>query len=206
MKVLILGASGKTGSAVVERALAKGHEVTVLVRDSRKFTKSGVEVLTGDATKRGDVVRAMKGQDAVIESIGGTTPYKATSLETASVQNIIHAMQQGGARRLVVVSMMGIGESRDQAPFWYRYLLMPTFLHGSTKDKTRMEEEVMKSGLSYVIARPPILTDEPATGTIRVIGKGMTGHSISRADLANFLVDQLEDDSNLGRAVTVVNK
>ncbi len=52
--------------------------------------------------------------------------------------------------------MMGIGESSVQAPFWCKHLLMPTFLHGSTKDKTMMEDEVIRSGLNYVIARPPI--------------------------------------------------
>ncbi len=108
-------------------------------------------------------------------------------------------------RRLVVISMMGIGKSRAQAPFWYKHLLMPTLLRGSTKDKTMMEEEVVRSGLNYVIARPPILKDHPSIGGATVIGTGTTGHAVTRADLANFLVDQLEADDHLGRAVTVVN-
>jgi nucleoside-diphosphate-sugar epimerase len=205
MKVLVFGASGKTGGLVVDRALAKGHEVSVLIRDAGRYKKEGVCVLAGDATRPDDVLRAVQGQDAVIEAIGGTTPYKTTSLESNSVRNIIHAMKQVGARRLIVVSMMGIGESEAQAPFWYRYLLMPTFLHGSTKDKTRMEDEVTQSGLEYVIARPPILTDDLPTGTVTVLPPGKTGHKITRTDLAHFLVAQLEDDSNLGRGVTVVN-
>ena len=206
MRVLVFGATGKTGGLVVDCALAKGHEVTVLVRDAGKFGKDGVRVLAGDATKPDDVLRAVQGQDAIIEAIGGTTPYKTTSLESTSVRNMIDAMKTESVRRLIVVSMMGIGESRAQAPFWYKYLLMPTFLHGSTKDKTLMEEEVGRSELNYVIARPPILTDDPPTGTVTVLGSGTIGHTITRADLANFLVDQLEDDSNLGRSVTVVNR
>jgi uncharacterized protein YbjT (DUF2867 family) len=205
MKVLVFGASGKTGGLVVERALAKGHEVSVLVREASKFNVAGVNVIAGDATKHDDVLRAVKGQGAVIDTIGGTTPYKTTQLESASVRNMITAMKAEGVRRLIVVSMMGLGESREQAPAWYRYLLMTTFLRGSTKDKGAMEELVNASGLDYVIARPPILKDGAATGSVKVLGMGETGHAITRADLANFLVDQLGSDEYVGRAVTVVN-
>lgn len=206
MRVLVLGATGKTGRLVVDRALAKSHEVTVLVRDPSKFRTKGARVLAGDATKSDDVMNAVRGQDAVIDTIGGTTPYKTTRLETTSVRNIIDAMRAEGARRLIVISMMGLGESRAQAPFWYKHLLMPTFLHGSTKDKTTMEEAVRSSGLDYVIARPPILKNGPPTGGVTVLSSGAIGHAITRADLANFLVDQLEVNDNLGRAVTVVNR
>jgi uncharacterized protein YbjT (DUF2867 family) len=205
MKVLVLGANGKTGGYVVDRALAAGHHVTVLVRDPAKFNKPGVRVLTGDATKANDVLSAILGQQAVIDSIGGTTPYKSTTLETTAVRNVIDAMKAEHATRLIVVSMMGIGESRAQAPFWYKYLLMPTFLRGSTQDKINMEHAVETSGLQYVIARPPILEDTPATGSIRILGPGEIGHSITRADLAAFLVDQIDSPANIGKAVTIVN-
>jgi putative NADH-flavin reductase len=177
----------------------------VLVRNASKFNKAGVRVVIGDATKPDDVLHAVRGQDAIIDAIGGSTPYKTTLLESTSMRNMIDAMKAVGVRRLIVISMMGIGESSVQAPFWYKYLLMPTFLHGSTKDKTMMEDEVIRSGLNYVIARPPILKDDPPTGVATVIGTNTTGHAITRTDLANFLVDQLEADDHLGRAVTVVN-
>jgi uncharacterized protein YbjT (DUF2867 family) len=205
MKVLVFGASGKTGGLVVERALAKGHEVSVLVRDAGKFKVAGVRVIAGDATKPDDVLRAMRGQEAVVDTIGGTTPYKTTQLESTSARNMIEAMKAEGVRRLVVVSMMGLGESREQAPGWYKYLLMTTFLRGSTKDKGAMEEAVKASGLDYVIARPPILKDGAATGSVKVLSAGEVGHAITRADLADFLVDQLGSGGYVGRAVTVVN-
>ncbi len=207
MKVLVLGATGKTGSLVVERAVAKGHAVTVLVRDAEKLhQRDKVRVLIGDATEPEDVVKAMDGNDAVIDTIGGTTPYKDTTLERTAAHNVVEAMKTKGARRLVVISMMGLGDSREQAPFWYEHLLMPTFLRGSTKDKAALEQEVNASGLDFVIARPPILKDDRAKGAVTVLDKEGTGHEITRADLANFLVDQLDDDQYLGRAVTVVNR
>jgi putative NADH-flavin reductase len=205
MKLLVLGATGKTGSLVVKRALQQGHDVTVLVRDAGRLNISGVRVLHGDSTRPEDVCKAMQGQQAAIDTIGGSTPYRTTKLERNSVQNLIVAMQAEGARRLIAVSMMGLGESLSQAPFWYRYLLMPTFLRGSTQDKAAMEDEIRASGLDFVIVRPPILGDTPPTGNVTVLDAGKTGHKITRADLANFLVDQLTFDDHLRSAVTVVN-
>jgi hypothetical protein len=114
-------------------------------------------------------------------------------------------MHEEHVPRLISVTMMGIGDSLPQAPFWYRYLLMPTFLHGSTQDKTRKEAAIHSSDIDYVIVRPPILKDTPATGHVRILANSATGHAITRADLASFLVDQLETNANLNRAVTVVN-
>lgn len=206
MKVLVLGANGKTGSLVVERALAKGHEVTALVRDASEFKHESTRVVVGDATNPADVLKAIEGNDAVIDTIGGPTPYKDTTLERTAAHNVIEAMRAKNIRRLIVISMMGLGTSRTQAPFWYEHLLMPTFLRGSTKDKAALEAEVSASKLDFVIARPPILQDDPPTGSVTVLDDDHKGHEITRADLAAFLVDQLESDEYLGRAVTVVNK
>ena len=207
MKVPVLGANGKTGRLVVERALAKGHLVTVLVRDGNKVeSRANVRVLAGDATNLEDVMQAVEGNDAVIDTIGGSTPYKDTTLERTAAHNVVEAMKAKGAKRLIVISMMGLGTSREQAPFWYEHLLMPTFLRGSTKDKAALEQEVSASGLEVVIARPPILKDDPPKGSVTVLQNGGTGHDITRADLAEFLVDQIDSNEYVGRAVTVVNQ
>ena len=204
MQVLIVGAAGKTGNLTVERALAAGHRVTAFVHNP-DFSHPGVRVVTGDAGNPQDVRQAVAGQDAVIDTLGGKTPYKATDLETSAARNLITAMQAENVRRLIVVSMMGIGDSAEQAPFWYEYLLMPTFLRGSTPDKTHMEEAVQASGIEYTIARPPILSDDPATGSYQVIPPPTKAHKITRADLAQFLVDQLTSPSYLNQAVVVAN-
>lgn len=191
----------------MERALAKGYAVTALVRDAEKLEhRDQIRVLTGDATNEGDVQRALEGADAVIDTIGGTTPYKDTVLERTAAHNVLQGMRATGVRRLIVVSMMGLGTSKDQAPFWYEHLLMPTFLRGSTKDKAAMEQEVTESGLDFVIVRPPLLKDDPAKGNVTVLLQEGTGHEITRADLAQFLADQVENHEFVGRAVTVVNR
>jgi putative NADH-flavin reductase len=205
MKVLILGANGKTGSLVVDRAVAMGHEVSVLVRHAGASAQSGINLIIGDALKAGDVLRAMEHQDAVIECIGGTSPWKHQTLERDAMQNIVSAMKTSGTRRLIVVSAMGVAESAGQSPWWYRYLLVPTFLRGSTADKTAMETIVRGTELDWIIARPPILKDGAATGKAQVIDNSQTGHDITRADLATWLVAQLQSDTYVKQAAVMVN-
>ena len=204
MKVIVFGASGKTGSLVVEKSLAAGHAVTVFIHEKRT-KESGVRVIVGSAQDPEAVRNALAGQDAVIDTIGGKTPYKATDLETSAARNIMEGMRVHSVKRLVVISAMGVGDSLEQAPFWYEYLLVPTFLRGSTKDKTGMESDVRSSGLDFVIARPPMLSDDHETGSVKIIVGDTKGHRIARADLARFLVDQLQSDENLGKAVTIVS-
>ncbi len=206
MKVLLFGANGRTGRMVLNSALAQGHAVSVLVRHAKASFPDGVQVITGDALNAGDVQRAMQQQDAVVDCIGGTAPWKKQTLERDVMQNIVSAMKTSGTKLLLVVSAMGVGDSAKQSPGWYRYLMVPTFLRGSTADKTAMEAVVRNSSVDWVIARPPILKDGPATGEVRVLANGETGHAITRQDLAEWLVQQLVRRTYQGQAVVVVNK
>jgi putative NADH-flavin reductase len=204
MNVLVFGATGKTGSLVVTQALARGHQVSALVRDPSRISNPAVRAIPGDATNPGDVLLAMPGHHAVIDTIGGTKPYLHQELERDAIRSIISAMKTVNVPRLIVVTMLGLGESRSQAPFWYKYLLMPTFLRGSTADKIDVEAQVRTSGLDFVLVRPPILTEDPPS-TPHVLPAPQQAHKISRADLATFLVDQLTSDTFLHQAVTVAN-
>lgn len=206
MKVLVFGAAGKTGMAVVAQAVAAGHEVTAFVHEAEEKKFPNVRIVEGDATNRADVDAALHGQDAVIDTIGGKTPYKETTLEASAASTIIESMRQNKVRRLVATSMIGEGESESNATIWER-LLLSTMLRGTTKDKAEMESEVKSSGLDWIILRPAILNDDPATGNVRVfdIKTGEKAHKITRADLASFIIAQLSDSQYLRQAVTVAN-
>lgn len=206
MKVLVIGAGGKSGQQVVEKALAAGHAVTALVHDAADYhAPAGVRVVAGDATDAATVDQAVAGQDAVVDAIGGHTPYLKTQLERNTAKVVVAAMQHHGVRRLVVISVLGIGDSAEQGTFLYEYLMKPTFLRGAIPDKEAMEAEVKQSDLDYVLVRPPFLTDDPATGKVHVVTGEDKAHKITRADLAQFIVDQLTQDTCLGQAVTVAN-
>lgn len=190
MKVLVIGAAGKTGRAVVDRAVAAGHEVTAFVHGEDEQAAPGVQVVVGDAADSTAMDAAVAGQDAVIDTLGGKTPYKSTSLETDAARTIIGSMTRGGVRRLVATSMIGEGDSAANSTVWER-LLLATFLRGATPDKANMEAAVEASELDWVIVRPAILSDDPATGDLRTYSGDTDekAHKITRADLAGFLVD-----------------
>ncbi len=206
MKVLVFGALGKTGKAVVERAVIAGHEVTAFVRISDGANALNVIVANGDATNRSDVDAAMRGQQAVIDTIGGKTPWKHTTLEATAAGTIVASMKANGVRRLLVTSMLGVGDSKKNAPLFVR-LLLPTFLRGADKDKSAMEVAVEASGLDWTILRPAILTDDVATGHVRVLQEGTLEkvHKITREDVASFLVDQLSSKVYSNRFLTIGN-
>jgi len=206
MNVLVIGAAGKTGSLVVERALAAGHRVTAFARDaSASKAATGVSVFAGDATDRAALDKAMVGQDAVIDTIGGKTPYRETTLERSVAGAISASMKVNGVRRVVVISSFGVGDSADQVSWFVEHVIVPTWLHGSTADKAAMEAVVRASGIAFVIVRPAMLIDQAATGSVKVFEGHDKAHKITRADVAQFCVDQLTSDAYVGRAVTIAN-
>jgi len=206
MKILVIGAGGRTGRAVVEQAVAAGHEVTAFVHKADEYNFTNVRVIEGDAADRAAMDAAVPGQDAVIDTIGGKTPYKETTLESSAASTIITAMQRNGVRRLVVSSMLGAGESKANASIFLR-LLVATFLRGANKDKAAMESAVKSSGLDWVILRPAILTDDSATGNVHVFDAetGGKAHKITRADLASFMLARVSGSEYLYQAVTIAN-
>ena len=207
MKVLVVGAAGKTGRAVVGHAVGAGHEVTALVHGDGADLGPAVAVRVGDATDTGTVAAAVAGRDAVIDTVGGRTPYRRTTLETDVAKAVVSAMREHGVRRLVVTSFIGEGASAANTTVPEKVLLH-TFLRGARVDKAGMESAVSASGLDWVITRPPVLTDKPATGATRVLASGGRGRArtIARADLAAFLVAQLTDDQYLRHAVVVTDR
>ena len=205
MKVLVLGANGRTGALVVAYAVANDHDVSVLVRRAGRSYGPGVRVIEGDALNAKDMLRAMQREDAVVECIGGTAPWRYQTLERDVMRNIVSAMKETRAARLLVVSALGVAESKKQCHWWYRWLVVPTFLRGITRDKRAMEAIVRGSGLDWVIARAPILTDGVETGRVKVLRKNEKGRAITREDLAAWLVEQLESRIYLRQAVVMVN-
>jgi len=206
MNVLIIGAAGKTGAMAVERAVAAGHLVTAFVRHATRYQPpSTVRVVEGDATDQTALEKAMAGQDAVIDMVGGTAPYRKRTLERNVASAVVASMKAKGVKRVVIISAFGVGDSVDQAGWFVEHFILPTWLRGSTEDKAAAEAVVRASGLAYVIVRPAMLTDGAPTGHVKIFRGHEIAHKITRADVAQFCVDQLTSDEHLGRAVTIGN-
>ena len=206
MRVLVLGAAGRMGEEIVERALSAGHEVTAFVHQPEDYKRGDVRVVGGDARDRTVMLEAVRGQDAVLDALGGHLPFVETTLETDAARNVMEAMREAGVRRLVVVSTIGEGESIANVHGFYKNLIMPTLLRGVMKDKAGMEAAVEGSSLDWIIVRPAGLRDGESKG-IRLVSPetGEKVRFVTRADVAQFLVEQLTSDAYLHQAVGIAN-
>jgi len=196
MKIVVFGGTGNTGQAFIEQALAKGHEVTAFVRNADRLAvrHERLRVVLGDST--GDPARveaAVQGQDAVVSALGMRNALSSGGLIARSLAAIIPAMQRAGVTRLMMVSAVGVGETRHQAPIlpriMYRLLLTDIFA-----DKKAGEDAIRASDLDWTIAYPTLLTNGPMTGSYRAGERvGLSGFpKIARADVAHFLLATLE--------------
>ena len=207
MKILVIGAAGKTGGAIVKQALAEGHTVTAFVHSVKGFEGASARVIEGDVLDAAVVAAAVAGQDAVLDALGGHTPWKETSLDSNAAKNIIAGMHRHGVKRLLVVSAIGVGDTKDLVPSWYEHLIMPTLLRGAMKDKEKMEPLVEASGLEWTLVRPGHLVDGEATGQAYLFeeGSGQTAHKITRGDVAAFMLKALQEGQYIGAAVNIAS-
>ncbi|WP_067855593.1 NAD(P)-dependent oxidoreductase [Nocardia shimofusensis] len=204
MRITVLGATGSVGRHVVDQAVAEGHEITALVRDAGKLpARPGVTVVEGDATVPADVARAVDGADAVVVALGAG---RAAGVREAGTRTAIEAMRQGGVRRLVCLSTLGAGETRDNLNFVWKYMLFGLLLRKAYADHQRQEDVVRASGLDWTLVRPSAYTDGPRTGAYRYgFGADATGLTlkVSRADVADAILRAVTDHDRIGRAVSV---
>jgi uncharacterized protein YbjT (DUF2867 family) len=197
MRVLVFGASGRTGRLVVKESLERGHQVLAFVRDPARFDISHphLTVMQGDVRSATDVDLAVQRADAVVSVIGPIPPSSAgENICSVGVANMIDSMSKHGVKRLICLSDYGNGETKTR-DLYARYLWLTIRAH--LEDKERMEERVKSSGLDWTIVRPTILTDGEKTGTYRVGPEIEVGlyPTISRHDVADFVAEQVTDDS-----------
>jgi len=197
MKVLIFGATGTVGRKLVKQALEVGHTVTAFARDPSKLEikHPSLEIIEGDVMDSALVDRVVAGHDAVLVALGAGAKGQVRSTGT---RNIIQAMQRTGVRRLVCLSTLGVGDSRVHLNFYWKYIMFGMLLRTAFADHVSQEEHVIRSGLDWTIVRPAAYTDGERTGNYRH-GFPATAKAlklkISRADVADFVLTQLTDNS-----------
>jgi uncharacterized protein YbjT (DUF2867 family) len=203
MKVLLLGATGGVGSHVLRLALSAGHEVTVLVRDASQLdVDDGVRVVVGDATSASDVAAAVAGQEAVVNAVGSRQVRHPVEVEVGRA--LLPAMATAGVRRLVVCSAFGVGDSERDANALQK-MFFHTVLGKVYEAKEVADAEVRASDLDWTLVYPTRLLDGPASGEVAVgerLPEGASG-SISRGDVARFMLAQLGDDAWVRRTAVV---
>ena len=206
MNIGVIGGTQGVGLETVKQAVTDGHSVTLLARTPAKVTlESGnLTIVQGDALVAADVDKIVPGQDVIINSLGSTAN-NPDNVCTIGTRNIISSMKRFGIDRLLTVTALGVGDSRDQVPFVFK-MIMNTVLRKAYADKETQEQAIRGSGLEWVIVRPGGLTDDAKTGSWTVVksGEKSPGSRISRADVAAFLLTLLEDETYLYEAIGLV--
>jgi putative NADH-flavin reductase len=202
MNLLIFGATGGTGSAIVAQALEQGHRVTAFARnpDAIKTKHENLVVVQGDILDYASVERAVKRQDAVLSALGTKAIRRNTTISDGT-RNIITAMEKYEVKRFVFESSLSIGDSKTQQRqlgLLRNIIIMPLLFRNIAYDKEIQERYIMQSTLDWVIVRPAVLTNGPRTGVYRsefsATDASIKG-KISRADVADFMLKQLTDDT-----------
>lgn len=201
MKLLILGATGETGKELVKQSLEQGHLVSAFVRNPSKyrFEDNNLRIVKGDIIDYDSVEKAVRGQDVVISALGVNLLGKNTILSSGT-KNVINAMEKQDIRRFICVTSLGVGNSKGQLGWKYNLILRPFLLRNIFADKERQEKYIKASLLDWIIVRPAQLTNGPFTGKYKVWSDKPpeeTESKISRADVADFILKQLVDDTYL---------
>jgi putative NADH-flavin reductase len=195
MRILVLGGSGSVGQLIVSDAVRRGHTVTVLARDPAKMPPTnGVQIVPGNALDESAVAPAVAGQDAVVYSLGPDGTGR-TTLFSDSTRILLAAMKRAHVSRLVVITGVGAGDTKGHGGFLYDRIFYPLFTRHIYEDKDRQEALIRDSATDWTIVRPaPFRERRQPRGAFQAATdlRGVTLRSIRRAEVATFVVDEIE--------------
>jgi putative NADH-flavin reductase len=195
---------------LVERCLAAGYEVTALVRTPATFVYAGrVRVVEGSVFDQAAVRRTVASAEAVLSALGARSLKKEDVLERG-VPLIVEAMRAAGVRRIVALGgASAITGSLDRQPALVRWLLRRVLYEGLLKWPSSAQRAqwltLSASGLDWTMVMPPMLTNGPARHRVRVDGEALPrrGMRISRADVADFMMQQIGNDRWVRKGVYI---
>ena len=207
--VAIFGATGRAGKHLVQQALERSYCVRALARDPGKLAMQNEHLLViqGSLSDTARVEQVVAGADAVL-SVLGPTSNEPTFEISQGTTTIIKAMKQRGVKRLIISAGAGVGDPGD-APKLFNKLIsvaLKATARNVYEDMLKTVALARESGLEWTVVRVPRLTDAPPTGHVRVgmVGKG-TGANLSRADMAEFMLKQVDNLQHLRKAPVISN-
>jgi putative NADH-flavin reductase len=222
MRVLVVGATGRTGKVVVKEALERGHTVTALARNPASLTShQKLNIVKGTPEKEEDIIEAIRstGEDvpsAVIVTLNApresdspfAKPIGDHLFMTHANENIRAAMKETGVKKIVIMSAFGVAESLDSLNCLMKGVIKYSNMSVQFKDHDRVDAETKESGLNFVMVRPAMLKDTETLPIKDLEDDGKLGSfmpSCSRKSVAKFLVDAAERDTWDGRTPVICN-
>lgn len=209
MNITIIGASAGVGFETVKRALDRNHNVTALSRSKINLTSTpNLTTLRGSATNKDDLKKSIENADAVIVALGTGKSMKSTTLYSDFAKLLVEVQNETNSQiPFIVLTGFGAGKSGKYNGFIMK-LFFKFLLNDVYSDKTKMEEIITTSKMKWEIVRPGLLKDKPLTEKYRIETKLFTGINIggiNRADVADFLVKQAENPTEIDKYVSLSN-
>jgi putative NADH-flavin reductase len=207
VRIIVFGPTGGTGRQLVAQALGAGHEVTAFTRDAAAIApRPGLAIVAGQTGDSGAVADAVAGHDAVLCALGGRPWRRRARVCATALRNIAPAMARHRVRRLVAISTFGAGDSRAQVGWFARYALFGLVLRSEVADKEAMENGLAATDLAWTVVRIGLLSDGAARGSWRAADDGSIRGmgTIARADVATFMLSQLESDVWIRRTPVIM--
>lgn len=215
MKILILGATGRTGKLILEEALNQDYEVNCLVREPKriKANHEKLKILKGSPEQISDLENALKGCKGIISAlnISRKSDFPWSKLRTPPtflsdvMKNLISLTEENGLERIVVCSAWGVAETEKEIPFWFNWFIKNSNIGVAYKDHERQEEELKKSKLNWTIVRPTGLTnfknDKKVIESYNNEPKPKL--TISRKNVAKFMVNALKRNELIGKTPVI---
>jgi putative NADH-flavin reductase len=202
MRLFVLGATGRTGSALVAQGLARGHEITTFGRSAFVGKAKSLHMVVGNPMDANDLAAVLPGNDVVLSALG-TRGLGATSVLADSVRASIEAMHRTGVSRLVIVSSSLL----DSNIGWLPRFIGRTFLRHHAQDQRAMEKQVTESDLDWTVLRAPRFNNGAFTGRYTVSNESeqteTSGGPMSREDVACMMLDTAERGNHVKQVVRI---
>lgn len=206
MKILLIGGTGKTGKQILKQGLEGGHQITSIVRNPKniKISNPNLTVVKGNVLDPSSLAQSFQGHQVVISALGHKKFFIKTTILSRGTGNIIRAMQQHQIRRFICITSLGINDSRFKLGLYYSLFVIPFIILFYFLDKEKQERLIQQSDLDWTIVRPGQLTNGQKRGRYKH-GKGLGSYiltkMISRADVAHFILDEMETNAYVRKIV-----
>jgi putative NADH-flavin reductase len=210
MNITIIGASGGIGLETVKRGLNRKHTITTLSRSEIKLEENeSLKMIIGDATNKADLLKAIQNAEAIIVTLGTVKNAKATTLFSDFAKLIVEINKENKINvPFLFVTGFGAGDSKNYVS-WLIKLFLKYLLKDVYADKTKMEEIITQSNMNWTVVRPGRLLDKELTEKYRVenkLYKGINIGGINRADVADFIIKQAENQTELKNYIGISEK
>jgi putative NADH-flavin reductase len=201
-RILIIGATGRTGRQLVTQALERGFAVTAFARDPSRLEMRHprLTIAQGNVLDPASVEAAMPGHHAVVSALGHKRYFSLSATHAVGTRHILEAMRRHGVRRFVCLTSLGLGDSAGRLGMPYNLLVIPLLLPIYFWDKACQERLIARSGLDWIIVRPGSLnngTKRERVNSGSKVGSYLWTVRVSRANVADFVLNQLTSDAYL---------